>query len=141
MKQSIMPPLKYDKTKSDGWKLLSNITSPITKFELVSVLREEENSVPGGEFLKRAKKDNLDLGQNVAEYLVEHQDEIPQEWKDYCLVFPGTVWQDSYGNRYVPYLRWSGERGALGFLWLVRDWRSYDRLLRAVKSSGTRNLG
>ena len=136
-----MTPLKYDKSKDNGWQLLSNKTPPITKFEIVEVLRKGENAISGEELLKRAKQGHLDLGQNIAEYLLEHRDEIPKEWRSYDIVFPGTVWQDSGGSRYVPYLYWRGGRWYLFFYWLEYVWYSNDRLLRAVKPSGTRKLG
>ena len=79
------------------------------------------------------KKLGADFGQKHAEALLENQHLIPKEWRGYYLVFPGTVWQDSSGDRDVPCLYWDGGRWRLNFLWLGHDWGSDGRLLRPCK--------
>lgn len=39
------------------------------------------------------------------------------------------VWQDSDGNRNVPYLNWNGNRWYLNWNWLDNDWNGNDRLV------------
>ena len=43
------------------------------------------------------------------------------------------IWQDSDGDRNVPYLAWHGVRWYLRFDWLRYDWDSLDRLVRLRK--------
>lgn len=50
------------------------------------------------------------------------------------MAFRTLVWQDSNGNRNVPYLNWNDGRWYLNFNWLENDWNSNDRLLRSRKS-------
>ncbi len=123
---------KYDKTK-DGWELVE----PGPEFDgkqfvpdLVEFLKSGESSVNGEEMKLRAKKLNAHLGQHHAEYLLDHQDLIPKEWRGrYYLVFPGTVWLGSHGRRRVPCLGWGGGRWSLSFGWLGRGWVGSDRLV------------
>ncbi|MEK9170410.1 MAG: hypothetical protein AAB674_02065, partial [Patescibacteria group bacterium] len=84
-----------------------------------------------GEVMKqRAKKLNANLGQHHAEYLLEHQDLIPKEWRGkFYLTFPGTVWRDRVGFRDVPCLSWDGGRWCLRFDWLRSVWGSGARLV------------
>lgn len=129
---------KTDKTK-DGWTLFS--TTPNTKkfsakeLELVSLLGKGESHIAGEEMMKRSKSLKANLNQHHAEYLLEHQDEIPKEWRSYSLVFSGTVWRGSYGDRRVACLYWGGKRWILYFYWLAIGWRSDDRLVRPRRTA------
>ena len=47
------------------------------------------------------------LGQRHAEWMEQHQSEIPAEFQKHLLFFPGTNWKNSGGARFlVPCLRW-----------------------------------
>ncbi|MDD5289810.1 MAG: hypothetical protein PHT40_01245 [Patescibacteria group bacterium] len=72
----------------------------------------------GPTLLKYAKKMNS-AGQLHAERLLLNQlinqlfsigqkrrEEIPQEWQDFELIFPGTVWRAPNGNLLIPTLKW-----------------------------------
>ena len=126
-----------DKTK-DGWKLLENTSRKITSandLELVSFLKEKESSINGEEMVRRTRVElDANYGQEDAEWLLEHQNEIPAEFQRYYLVFTGTIWQFAGGRRIVPSLSWHGECWCLYFFWLGRGWRSRDRLVRPRKS-------
>lgn len=125
-----------DMTK-EGWTLVENVEGlgevAIADLELVSFVREGEPSVSGEEMRKRAKELNANLGQFAAEYLLEHQNEIPVEWRSSYLVFPRTVWRRRDGFLFVPYLFWSGGRWSLLFSWLEDRWLSGARLVRPRK--------
>lgn len=130
--EALVPvPLKYDKTK-DGWTRLEHVEfygQPFTP-EIVEFLKQGESSVNGDVMKQRAKELNAHLGQCDAEYLLENQHLIPVECRGKYLIFPGTVWQDSRGDRRVPYLSWFGDRWCLCFRWLRGDWFSDGRLVR-----------
>ena len=123
------PGFVNDKTK-DGWKLIENVelvgepTITLAKF-----LQPGENSVGGETMLERAKALGNCAGQLHAERLLVQQADVPEEYRQYYLIFPGTVWQDSDSNRRVPYLRWDDDRWYLRF-WLDHDhWSARDRLV------------
>lgn len=123
-------PLDYDKTK-DGWKYLSDVKEPTggLTLELVEFLKEGETFINGEELVKRTKKKDVLLGQRHAEALLRNQDVIPEEWRNYYLVFPGSVLRSSLGDRRVPYLFWNDGRWCLYFYWLELHFRSGDRLV------------
>lgn len=132
--ESPTSPFKFDKTKN-GWKLLEDVKEPeiieATKLELVPFLKEGESFVGGEEMVRRARGElRANLGQRHAEELLEHQDQIPVEWRGFYLVFPGTVWRLPDGRRRVAGLGWSGGHWGLGLDYLVMDWDSYARLVR-----------
>ncbi|MBU2081865.1 hypothetical protein KKH14_00280 [Patescibacteria group bacterium] len=130
------PIFANDKTK-DGWKLLENISRKITSIsdlELVPFLKQGEGSISGEEMVRRAQFElDANYGQEDAEWLLEHQDEIPAEFQKYYIVFTRTIWRDSNDRRSVPYLRWYGGRWYLHFGWLGIGWSSGDRCVRSRK--------
>ena len=123
--------------RKEGWKLLEDVPCSITSIkdlELVPFLKDGESSILGEELVVRAREEfKINYGQHDAEWLLEHQDEIPEEFRKYYLVFTGTVWGDSYGYRHVAYLNFNGERWCLHFDGLAYDFDSYDRLPRPRK--------
>lgn len=70
----------------------------IQDFEIVSFLKEDEKYISGKELEKRA----LALGgwatKEDVEWLLEHQDEMPEEWRDYYLV---SNWQHLMRNKHL----------------------------------------
>ncbi len=129
---------RHDKTK-DGWTLLQDVPQAITSgffgLELVSFHKPNERNVSGELMASRAIELEANLGQHDAEYLLEHQNKIPAEFREYILVFTGTVWRDSDGDSWVSYFRWSSGLWLLGFHWLKDVVGSQCRLVRLGKSS------
>jgi hypothetical protein len=124
----------YDRRK-DGWELVEDVgfapPFDISKMELVSFLKNGENYINGEEMVRRGRTElKVNLGQRHAEYLLEHQNEIPKEFRKFYPVFTGTIWRCPDGNRRVACLYWDGRQWVLSFRWLGDDWRSYARLPR-----------
>lgn len=132
----VAPAFVYDKAK-DGWTLIENTPRRITSvrdLELVPFLKKGESYVNGEEMVRRARVEfDANYGQEDAEYVLEHEAEIPEEFRSYYLVFSGTVWQDSHGDRDVQYLHWRGRRWYLYWRLLGNDWDSSDCLVRPRK--------
>lgn len=126
------PAFVYDKTK-DGWTLISDVGFQLGEVELVEFLKPGESNVKGNVMADRAKELGANLGQKHAEWLEKNQDRIPVKFRQFYLIFPGTVWQGPDGNRGVPRLSWYGDRWRLGFYGLGSGWYSSDRLLRLRK--------
>lgn len=91
----------------DGLTLLRDVPlvgSPA--LGLVSFMKASEPSLYGGIALLRAKKLGNMAGQRHAERLLSMKiSSIPEVWREFELVFPGTVWSGK-GGRSVPYLTW-----------------------------------
>jgi len=121
--------------REKGWTLLENVSRRLASaIDGVPFLKGNETSVNGEEMVRRARVElDANYGQEDAEWALENQDKIPVELRKFYLVFPGTVWQDSDGNRRVPYLYWCGDRWILYFHWLDVVWNSFDRLVRPRK--------
>ncbi|MBI4117137.1 MAG: hypothetical protein HY451_00375 [Parcubacteria group bacterium] len=119
---------RFDKRK-DGWTLLENAPRRISGvIDAVPFLENGEPSVKGEVMATRAIKLNANYGQEDAEWLLENQDKISVELRNFVLVFTATVWRDPDGRRFVPCLDWFGGRWFLRFFWLDRVWSSDDRL-------------
>lgn len=109
--------------------------------QLVAFLKEGESSVPGETMLERAEEmENFVgqhhvrrplAGQSHAERLLDQTRSIPKEWREFVLIFAGTVWCSPWGDRLeVPSLYWDGAKWILRFCWLDKDFRSRYRLVR-----------
>ena len=130
------PMLTRDMRK-EGWKLLEHVSKRITcatDLELVSFLKGNESYLNGKELMWRARTElNVNYGQEDAEWLLERQIEIPEEFRNFILLFTGSVWGFPGGNRRVACLDWDGRRWILFFRWLDADFLSYYRLVRPCK--------
>lgn len=117
----------------------------VAEIEAVSFLRDGERRILGYDVIGRARFDprlvGTNLGQEDAEFCLEHQDEIPVELRQCILVFPGTIRRHPGGYFYVPYLDWDGERWVLAFGWLGGGWHSSGRLVRPSQVAVPVTLG
>ncbi|MBI2098969.1 hypothetical protein HYT45_00975 [Candidatus Uhrbacteria bacterium] len=130
---SLPTDLIYDKRK-DGWTLLEDaplVGTPI--LELAEFLRDSESYVNGEVMLSRAKELGNLAGQRHAERMLACASQIPESWRSFYLVFPGTVWRGGSGGRGVPYLDWGGDGWSLYWDWLGRDWYGDGRVVRLSK--------
>jgi len=124
---------EFDKAK-DGWELVENVECLGTEtLELAEFLHKGESYVGGDTMLARAKDHGNRAGQLHAEQLLRQQDEIPAEWREYYLVFSGTIWRHPHGNLCVPCLYWTGRRWFLDWAWLECSWGRRGRLVRFCK--------
>ena len=95
--------------RDNGWKLVEDLTFASYEFEIVSILTEKDKRISLEEMLQRVKDVANKAGQSHAEWLLEHQDAIPQEWRNGTLIFAGTVWDRPGYGLCVPYLIFSDE--------------------------------
>lgn len=116
------------------WTLLENVPRRISSvIDAIPFLTSGENSVKGDVMATRAVELDANYGQEDAEWLLEHQDMISAELRNYYLVFPATKWRSPGDLRKVPYLYWSGGRWHLFFDWLGIDFNDFNRLVRPRK--------
>lgn len=119
-----------------SWKLLEDVESNSYPFnpDIVEFLRPGESYVDGEVMKQRAKELNANLGQRDLEYLEDHQELIPKEWRnEYYLVAPGTVRRDCLGLQCVPCLTWLGNRWFFEFTNLESRWGGRVRLVTIHK--------
>ena len=78
-------------------------------------LKGIELFVTGNVTIQRAIEMGNPAGQSHAEVMLERQEDIPKELRDYILIFSGTEW-DVHGVRRVPCLIWAGDKRG----WVMR---------------------
>ena len=76
---------------------------------------------------------DANYGQEDAEWLLENQDVIPAELRNFYLVFPATKWRGPDSPRRVSYLSFRGGRWLLRFSWLGDGFGVNFRLVRPRK--------
>lgn len=133
---------KNPKIPYDGWKVEKHIKMGKIKWE-VPVLHlepEQEKGYLNGNTLRERLKGKPVLNANVLDYLLEHTELIPEEWKGKCIFFWGTIYRNSGGYLYVRCLLWIGDSWDWDYYWLDNDWGgSYTAALRASLNLETKN--
>jgi hypothetical protein len=66
------------------------------------------------------------LNANVLDYLLAHQDLIPEEWKRKYVFFWGTVYRDQYDQLCVRGLRWNGCKWRWCCFWLGAEFDQFN---------------
>lgn len=119
---------------SYGYTVLEDVTPSefkVVDLELVPFLNPEDGGRIGGETLRqRAVTLKANLGLVNAKYILDHQSEIPTEFRDYVLVFTGTLLRVSGGGLHVACLCWYGGCWHLDFDWLDCGFSGVGRLVR-----------
>ena len=124
--------LRFDQTRV-GWTFVKDVVlEGERKLQLDTFLREGESYLVGHTMLERANQMGDCAGQLHAERMLEQQENIPVEWREFRLLFPGTVWRLPLGRLYVPYLYWHAGGWRLYWYWLGLDFNDC-RLVRFGK--------
>lgn len=128
-------PFQNDKA-TEGWELLVDQPEPdrisADSIELAIFIEEGQPDLIGEDMVEHVLAIKSKLGQRHAEYLIDHQQVIPEEFRRYSVIFPGTVWTDSVGNHYVPYIRYRQEVWTLDFGIVEGGVDDRDRYLRTL---------
>lgn len=130
---------KHDR-RNDGWILLENrsrrIRGPIVGVPFLNLNNDGESSVSGDVVAERAVTLGANYGQEDAEWLLEHQQQlqekvIPEELQRCNLVFPATKWLNQGGGLIMPCLRLrTFQQWQLIFILLDDEFSGRDRLVR-----------
>lgn len=116
--------------EAEASKLPTEFTVGNRTYELLSYVRAGETAVTGHTMLVRTKELGADLGQEDAEHILKHQNEIPAELRGkIILVF--TDWRNPDFPGFVAYLDcYDDGRWILHWFSSGRDWRSRGRVVR-----------
>ena len=84
--------------------------------------RQKNGKVISGNDLRKELEAEPVLNACVLDYLLAHQNLIPESWKEKAVFFWGTVYRNAGGSLYVRYLCWGGGRWFWACGWLDDDW-------------------
>lgn len=116
----------------DGWKVEEHIKggqftwNPEKVKLFLSVNQKDGKSIEGNK-LRKELKDEPVMNANLLDYLLDHPNLIPEEWKvdekgnTRYVFFWGTIYRYSGGYLCVRYLYFSGGRWEQGGFWLGSD--------------------
>ncbi len=122
---SVIPP---------GYTILENVKPSklnIKNLEIVSFLNSDETSINGKVIRDRAIERNANFCLEDAKYLLEHQSEIPLEFRGKYIVFTATLFRDPSGYIHMAYIDFRGGRWDLYFHWIDGGWEGRYRLVRS----------
>ena len=66
--------------------------------KIVDFIKDEGGLLIGEDMVEHVLAIPSKLGQRHAEYLIDHQGVIPEEFRRYSVIFPGTIWTDNLLN-------------------------------------------
>lgn len=78
---------------------------------------QRNGSIEGNELRKKLEGEPV-LNACVLDYLLNHSELIPEEWKSKWIFFWGTIYRHPGGGLVVRYLRWDNGRWGWGTYWL-----------------------
>jgi len=111
-------------------------------YEVLSFLRGNERYLSGSTIVERAKEMNANLGKDDGQHLLDHQDEIPAEFRNFGNFLDRTIvvfteWRHPDDPKVVAFICWHGLpwhncRWAQGWISLNYDYLPCDdfRVLR-----------
>ena len=111
----------------NGWKMEEHTKGGqwewnTDQVELYLAGGQKDGGYVNGHKLRKQLKDKPILNANVLDYLLAHQELIPEEWKGKRVYFWGTVYRYSDGHLCVRCLGWHGRTWGWSSLWLGNDW-------------------
>jgi len=120
-----------------GWEMAEHRKTGIWKWDPAKVAfhlskRQERGSFIEGNKLLKELEEKPVLNANVLDYLLAHQELIPESWKkdengnDRYIFFWGTIYRDANGNLCVRDLDWDGCRWGWVYGWLDDGWGGSD---------------
>jgi hypothetical protein len=124
---------KNDKSTM-GWTLVEDVTEPAAisadTIELQVIIEEGGPDLLGEEMVDYVEKITTPkLGQRHAEFLLDHPDQIPEEFQRLSLIFLGTVWRGPEGNHHVPCLSYYQDAWEITFGILEGGVESRDQMV------------
>ncbi|MEK7119932.1 MAG: hypothetical protein AAB824_00100, partial [Patescibacteria group bacterium] len=109
--------------------------------DLVDFLLPEEKYIPeekpirGELAISRSRKKGYLAGGRALTFLMHHPKYIPEDWRKFNLIFPGTIWCDSKHRKGVQYMYWHAGRWRMNYCWLTDDFSAIVRVVRIQKPS------
>jgi hypothetical protein len=116
-----------------GWEIVEDVKPSQLEgktLEMISCLYDGDDYVDGKIMRQRAFDHNANLGLADAQYLLDHQDQIPVEFRGKVFVFAGTLLRNHVGLLLVACLFFGGGCWYLDFRRLDDDWYRINRYLR-----------
>lgn len=112
----------------NGWAVEEHKKGGMFKFnpEKISLYlskKQKKGSISGHD-LRKELADKPVMNAKVLDYLLDHPELIPEEWKGKYIFFWGTIYRRSDGRLGVRYLYWDGSKCYWDFIWLVHDFNS-----------------
>lgn len=122
--------LKKPSIPYTGWTIESDINQKsvdLSKLALHLEPEQEKGSITGTE-LRTRMQSKSPMSASVLDYLIEHPEDTPEEWKQtkdgktQYVFFWGTIYCDSHGNLYVRYWYCHEGRWQADYDWLDNAW-------------------
>lgn len=95
------------------WKFVSDVETEesseavVDQFSILEIL-EDEDPIPFDAWLEKVQQKGGMYGAKTADAIYEQRFQIPKEWENVWIHFPGTVWKDERGATWMRALFYRG---------------------------------
>ena len=131
------PPATATATDSlvpEGWRIERYVLRnrfEVRDLEFIPFLYGGELFLRGEDIMERLAQLRADhLGLADAKYVLDHQDQIPADLREYTLFFAGAILCDDSKEYRVPYLVFLNNAWTIEFYWLKDEWGGNFRAAR-----------
>ena len=97
-------------------------------YEVLNLLKDDENYITNEEIFKRAEEISANLGDKDCKYILANQKDIPKKLRDFYFIF--TDWRNPDDPESVACVYWDGNRWVQHWRWLDYDFDGNYRFLR-----------
>lgn len=134
------PKIPYSGWTVESHKGAGKIEWNPEKFQLYLFDKQRNGGYIKGFDLQKELESQTPMNANVLDFLLEHQDLIPEDWKRKYVTFFGTVYRESDDDLYVRYWYWYDGALQSHYYWLGFDWGDQYPALSLVSSSSLKTL-
>jgi len=130
------PPPAYttESLVPDGWKIERYVLPnrfEVRDLEFIPFLYGGELFLRGEDIMERVNELCAnELGLADAKYVLDHQDQIPADLREYTLFFAGAILCDDSKECRVPYLVFLNNAWTIEFYWMRDEWGGNFRVAR-----------
>lgn len=129
------PKIPYSSWTVESHKGVGKIEWNPDKFKLYLSEKQKNGNWIKGFDLQKELEAQTPMNANVLDFLLEHQDLIPEDWKSQYVYFHGTVYRSSGGNLCVRCWYWRDGKLVSGYRWLGHYWGEQYPALVPVSAS------
>lgn len=134
------PKIPYSGWTVESHKGAGKIEWNPEKFQLYLSDKQRKQKYVKGFDLQKELESQTPMNANVLDFLLEHPELIPENWKRKYVTFFGTVYRNSDDSLYVRYWCWGGGALQSDYGWLVNDWSDQYPALSLASASSLKTL-
>ncbi len=112
----------WEQTDQENKKSINKLSD----YKPLLFVEKHEEYVTWDVMLERAEKHGVTLGINEATKILEIQEEIPDSWQGFNIIFPGTRFKTNTNQLQCPFIYYNKGEWILDYHWYLYDFHHSD---------------